>query len=285
MVHRPPAAFGLPGARWTLDRLRQPCPWLAPLSRGGISRLLTRLKLSWKRGRAHLHSPDPNYDAKVAEITRLVALGRSSGGRMVVLFLDEMTFYRRPTVASAFAARGHDQACARQGHGSNTTNRVLAAMDVRTGRTCFRRRTKISLDQIVQFFKQVRQAYPAAERIYLLVDNWPVHFHPDVLTALEPQTQPWTIYRPPSWTATPHPDAIKRWGTLQLPIQLVPLPTYAPWTNPIEKLWRWLYQDVLHHHPHATDVQALRSAVDAFLTQFADGSTALLRYVGLLVPD
>jgi len=31
-------------------------------------------------------------------------------------------------------------------------------------------------------------------------------------------------------------------------ITLVYLPTYAPWLNPIEKLWRKAYQEVLHLH-------------------------------------
>jgi transposase len=31
-------------------------------------------------------------------------------------------------------------------------------------------------------------------------------------------------------------------------IVLVPLPTYAPWTNPVEKVWRKLCQEVLHLH-------------------------------------
>ncbi|MGQ9628202.1 MAG: transposase [Anaerolineae bacterium] len=35
------------------------------------------------------------------------------------------------------------------------------------------------------------------------------------------------------------------------------LPTYASWFNPIEKLWRWLKQDVLHLHRLNEDWQAL----------------------------
>ena len=42
-----------------------------------------------------------------------------------------------------------------------------------------------------------------------------------------------------------------RWGGWQLPIQLVPLPTYASWCNPIEKLWRQLRQELLHLHRFA----------------------------------
>ncbi len=65
----------------------------------------------------------------------------------------------------------------------------------------------------------------------------------------------------------------------------MPLPTYASWANPIEKLWRWLRQDLLHLHRLAGDLAGLRAAVERFLERFAHGSLALLRYVGLPLPD
>ena len=64
-------------------------------------------------------------------------------------------------------------------------------------------------------------------------------------------------------------------------IEPVWLPTYAPWLNPIEKLWRWLRQDVLKLHRLADDWPELQRRVNAFLDQFATGSHELLRYAGL----
>lgn len=78
---------------------------------------------------------------------------------------------------------------------------------------------------------------------------------------------------------------MRQWGRLHLPIQLVPLPTYASWCNPIEKLWRWLKQDVLHLHRLADHLEDLRARGRAFLDEFHDGSDHLLRYVGLLHTD
>lgn len=113
------------------------------------------------------------------------------------------------------------------------------------------------------------------------MDNWPVHIHPDVLVALEPQESRHFRPLPPSWSPTPSAKAVGRWGQLQLPIQLVPLPTYASWCNPIEKLWRKLRQELTHLHRWADDLVRLRDEIDRFLRQFADGSPDLLRYVGL----
>ena len=138
---------------------------------------------------------------------------------------------------------------------------------------------------LVAFYQALCRAYPDAERIYVIQDNWPVHTHPDLLVALEPQETRWPWYRPPNWPTEPSASAIRRWGELKLPIQIVPLPTYASWCNPIEKLWRKLRQDVTHLHRWADDLETLRTEIDRFLDQFAHGSLELLRYVGLEIPD
>lgn len=138
---------------------------------------------------------------------------------------------------------------------------------------------------MVEFYQRLRAAYPQAECIYVVQDNWPVHVHPDLLVALQPQTTQWLRATPPNWPLTPSAAAVRKWGHLHLPIQAVPLPTYASWLNPIEKLWRWLKQEVLHLHRLADDLPELRTAIDRFLDRFLDrfasGSDQLLRYVGL----
>jgi transposase len=82
----------------------------------------------------------------------------------------------------------------------------------------------------------------SSSRLY----NWPVHFHGYVLDTLA--------------------DSKRR-------ITLLPLPTYAPWTNPIEKVWRKFNQDLFHHHPWSAEWDRLKSCSNA--------SEDLLRYAGL----
>jgi uncharacterized protein YjiS (DUF1127 family) len=104
----------------------------------------------------------------------------------------------------------------------------------------------------------------------------------EVLVALEPQASPWPRYLPRHWPTEPSPAARKRWGGLHLPLQLVPLPTYASWENPIEKLWRLGRQEVLHLHRLADRLDDLRRRFLGFLQSFECGSQALLHYVGLV---
>jgi hypothetical protein len=98
---------------------------------------------------------------------------------------------------------------------------------------------------------------------------------------LQPQNWKWPPKLPPNWSIEASPKAKQ----LNLPICLLPLPTYASWTNPIEKLWRHLRQEVLHLHRFEDDWDATKQAVTSFLDQFALGSSDLLRYVGLQDPS
>jgi transposase len=95
--------------------------------------------------------------------------------------------------------------------------------------------------------------YPKAERIYIALDNWPVHFQPDVLVGLQNSK-----------------------------IALLFLPTYAPWLNPIEKVWRKLKQEILHLHRYSSLWTDLQVRVDAWLIQYDRPAPDLLSYVGLL---
>ena len=284
-VRRDPRSLGIDRTRWTLPTLLTTCDWLALTAPSSLCHLLRRLGIAYKRGRDYLHSPDPDYLAKLAFAQERVAEARAARGRVVTLYQDELTYYRQPTLARAYEARGRPQPLARRSYRTDTATRTLGTLDVRDGRVLFWQGAQIELATLVRFYQTVQRAYPEAERIYLIQDNWPQHFHPDVLVALEPQASPWPWYRPANWPSEPSPAAQRRFGGLQLPIQLVPLPTYASWTNPIEKLWRKLKAEVLHLHRLADRLDELRQQVNRFLAQFAQGSQALLYYVGLSLPD
>jgi len=282
IVHTGPRTLGFSQTRWTLAAISNACDWLRLTTSGGLSRLLARLKISWKRGREHIYSPDPDYEAKLTYIKNLTKDSQASRGQRPILYLDEVTYYRQPTTCAAYELQGHRQPLAERSYQSNTLTRVIATLDVANGRVVHRWRSHLTVRAIVAFYQQLCDAYPGAERLYVVQDNWPVHTHPDVLVALESQEQPWPWHRPGNWPTSPSVAAQRHWGGLHLPIQIVTLPTYAPWTNPIEKLWRWLRQEVLHMHRLSDQLEELRAEIDRFLDRFASGSPALLRYVGLL---
>ncbi len=206
---------------------------------------------------------------------------------MALVYLDEVTYYRQPTLANAWEAHGQ-QALAEPSYQTNTATRIVATLDPFSGQVVHRQRSRIGVRDLVGFYRDdLRPAYAQAERIYVVQDNWPVHYHPDLLVALQAQEQlsRWPEHHPGNWPTQPSRSAKRKWGSLHLPIQLIRLPTYASWLNPIEKLWRKLKQELLHLHRIADRLPELRGEVVRFLDQFAFGSHELLYYVGLLTPD
>jgi transposase len=280
VVRRDPREVNELRSRWTLAAIQRVCTWLGQISLPGVSQVLKRLRVNYKRARDYIHSPDPDYVAKLLTIhVRLQEARRQRMPRCVVLFQDELTYERHPSVARAYEASGHVQPLARRSHASATTRRIVATLDACSGRVIYRQASTISVPTLIKFYEQVwAGSADQPTLIYLVQDNWPVHLHPDVLARLIPQTFQFPLYLPKTWPTTP----TRSWPDEErLPIKLALLPTYASWTNPIEKLWRWLRQDVLHLHRLADDWTGLQTLVAQFLEQFAHGSKELLRYVGL----
>jgi transposase len=224
--------------------------WLAGLSLSGRWRLLRRLGVVYRRGQEHLHSPDPDYAAKRAAVRRARAEAGRGGGKVVLVYLDEFTYYRRPPVGGCWGPAGGPGPPAEQGHGRNRKRRVIGALDARSGRLTHWQGNRAGAAELRRFYRQLTEAYPEAEVLYVAQDNWPVHFLPEVLRSLE--------------------------GT---PVRLLRLPTYAPWTNPIEKVWRKLKQEVVAQHDFIDDWAGLCGAVEGWLA--AAAPTDLLRYTGL----
>lgn len=242
---------GVDRSRWTLALLRAAVSWLAGLSVSGVRRVARRLGVTYRRGQEQLHSPDPAYDAKLAAVLAARAEAAASGGAVAFVYQDELTYYRRPEPGLTYARVGGPGPPAAQGHGTNTTRRVVGALDAGTGRLFCWQRSKAGVDTLRLYFRALAARYPGARTVYVAVDNWPVHFNARLLAALPPA------------------------------VRLLRLPTYAPWTNPIEKAWRKLKADVLRQHEFAADWPGLQAAVQRWLDAEDRPNPELLRYVGL----
>lgn len=178
---------------------------------------------------------------------------RDRPGEKVLLFQDEATFYRQPSQGWLWAWMGRRQPKMRYSHRANTRMRVVGFLDAFTGKVFSWDMSRVTVSRLAQCISQIPAALPQAERIYLAWDNWPVHNHPRVQQALEKEPR----------------------------IKVLPLPTYAPWLNPSEKLWRLVRHEVSHAHPWCDDFLLFRSAVREKLREFAQGSQRLLQYCGL----
>jgi DDE superfamily endonuclease len=194
-------------SRWTLRTVRVSVEWLTGYSLSGVWRVLHACGLGWHTARARLFSPDPDYRSKVRRLHRCLREAARQPERVVALFLDEFGYRRWPEVAPTW---GLETAVAQRA-GNNQQWRTIGALNALTGQVSYLDGYIVGRQQVMQFYAQLDHTYPAVDLLYVIQDNWNIHTHPEVLTALAryPRIKP------------------------------VWLPTYAPWLNPIEKLWRW----------------------------------------------
>jgi transposase len=237
-------------SRWTLRTLRVSVEWLTGYTLSGGWRVLQTCGLGVHASCARLFSPDPDYRSKVRRLHRCLRDAARHPDTVIARFLDEFGYQRWPEVAPTW---GREAAVAQRA-GNNQPWRTIGALNALTGQVHYLDGSIVGRQQVMKFYTQLDRAYPTVDRLYMIQDNWNIHTHPDVLTALEryPRLKP------------------------------VWLPTYAPWLNPIEKLWRWVRQDILKMHRWVEDWPQVKQRVHEFLDQVAHGSPDLLRYVGLV---
>ncbi len=244
----------LPG-RWQLRTIRATIAWLDDYTLSGVWRVLKRFGLARRTGLVQHYSPDPAYAEKEAHLHACLREAARWPAEVVFVFLDEMGYYRWPDAAvdwgpcAPATAPVADRAASKQKQW-----RLIGALNALTGQVDYLDGYIVGRAKVMAFYEQLAAVYAGARRIYVCQDNWSIHKHPEVNAALAtwPQIEP------------------------------VWLPTYAPWLNPIEKLWRFLREQVLKLHRLAGQWELLRGSVNGFLDQFEAGSEPLLRYVGLL---
>lgn len=248
-----PRAYGIDRSRWTLKLLAETVPSLKGFTPAGVQQALKRCDIRYKRGQPWMLSPDPEFDKKRLVITAALEHTRRYPRQVKMVFQDEASFYRQPTQAWLWALAGRAQPHLPWSQRSNTLVRAVGCLDAITGDTHVLQAKRIDIPRLLQFYRQVLDAYPEALMIYMVEDNWPVHKHPTVQAFLDK-----------------HPR-----------LQVLYLPTYAPRLNPIEKLWRWVRQTLCHAHPFSHDFTQFKARLSARFDEAASTPEAIARYCGL----
>jgi len=249
-------AEGPAPSRWTLRTIRATFAAVHEYTLSGVSRWLhERIGVRLRSALVQQYSPDPQYEKKLRRVKRCLRQAARDPEHVVLVFLDEMGYSVWPEAAADWcAAAPAEPPLADRQKSPAGLWRIGGVLNALTGQVTYLDGYVVGREKLRALYQRLVRTYPGAKTIYVVQDNWSIHTHPEVLEAIQAYPQ----------------------------IRPVWLPVYAPWLNPIEKLWRWLRQDILKLHRLASDAKGLRQRVNNFLDQFAQGSRALLRYVGLL---
>lgn len=102
-------------------------------------------------------SPDPDYHAKWKAILQAFQEAVEHPDEVVLLFQDELTYYRQPSKAPAYERRGRGlQPRAHQQPRSNTQTRITAVLHGVTGRVTYLQMSKVGEKALITFYAQIR---------------------------------------------------------------------------------------------------------------------------------
>jgi len=232
-VRRRPRSLGLPFSLWTLQRL---VDYLAEKTgvRIGIETMrqgLKKAEIVPSRPQHKISSPDPEYQVKKKTVEDARDNLKPSD---VFYYADEFNVSGMPTLRALWSPVGQQVMIPTPGLPHKRYG--LGAVNYHTGET-------------VVLFRRRKRRREVAELLQALVDKQPTG----------------TIYV--AWdNADTHEDdeveAVLRAAAGRL--VLLYLPTYSPWLNPIEMLWRPFRREVTHCELFETVEALLRAAQDFF---------------------
>lgn len=204
---RPPA----PLTHWTSRRLAAQVGTSATT----VQRVWRRAGLPPHRIERYLASPDPEFEAKAADI---IGLYLQPPQHVVVLALDEKTAIqaldRRDPVLPLSPGRAERHGFEYVRHG---TLSLYAALEVGTGRVAGRPVPRHTSAEFLRFLDQVVGGYPAEQEIHVILDNLAAH-----KTA-----------------------AVRAWGAAHPNVHFHFTPTYSSWLNQVELWFGKIERDVI----------------------------------------
>ena len=209
-------------------------------------------KVSCETIRLHLHalgyrvlrpvlsiaSPDPDYQQKVKQLEKYKK--QAIKGEILLYFEDEIDLNLLPGILRCWTQRGSQRKVMTPG--ANQKRYGFGAVNYVSGKTLHRidvHKNSVAFCAFVKQFMQTVIQSPEyhGQKIILLVDNFIIHHSHKTIQFLEQYADQLVLFA---------------------------LPTYAPWLNLIEQLWKHLRRKVTHNHLFETIAQLVQ-AVCSFL--------------------
>lgn len=232
-----PRDFGYYRSRWSCEALAEVLAWETGIRRSGetIRRLLRRQGFVWRRPRPVLGPKDSEYTRKLKRIRQLL---ETVPENETVVFQDEVDIHLNPKIGSCWMLRGEQAEVVTPGN--NVKRHLAGSLHWRTGTLLIspsgpRRNAELFLAHLDDLRRQLR----GYTKIHVVCDNAAFHNCRRVR------------------------EYLARWGHR---IELHFLPTYAPETNPIERVWWRLHEAITRNH-RCTTLDELLSEVYAWCSQ------------------
>jgi transposase len=221
VIQNTPRDFGFLRSRWTCALLVALLwRWFSlEVSRETVRRWLHRQEMVWRRPRPVLHKPDPQRQARLRVLRQLL---RHLPADEAAVFEDEVDVNLNPKIGCMWMRRG--QQAEVETPGDNVKRYLAGSMNWRTGRLLVTEGARRDGALFVRHLDDLRRRLRRYRVIHVICDN--ARFHQ---AAKCKRVQ----------------EYLERWGHR---IKLHYLPRYAPETNPIERVWWHLHDEITRNH-------------------------------------
>jgi putative transposase len=228
-----PTHFHLVRSRWTcavlVVLLARECQ--VQVSRETVRRRLRQHDLVWRRPRPVLRGRDPKYARKLRKIRRLLA---ELAADELALFQDEVEVCTNPKVGGMWMPRGQQALLLTPG--TNKKRHLVGSLAWGSCRLVTTWADRRDSAAFLAHLDCLRRTYRCYRRVHVICDNASFHKSRAVRAYLKK-----------------HPR-----------VRLHYLPTQAPETNPVERVWWHLHEEVTRNHT-CLDLDALVSLVERWL--------------------
>lgn len=234
-----PSFFGLVRSRWCCSALVLVLfeSYRVRVSAETVRRWLAAEQLVWRRPRPVLGLKDPRRAEKLRE---LQALLKHLPPDEVAVFQDEVDVNTNPKIGCAWMYKGKQATVVTPGN--NAKKYVAGSLNWRTGKLVATPGGHRDAALFLKHLDALRSAYRRYRVIHVICDN--ARFH----TAAG---------------SKPVRKYLEKWGER---VVMHYLPLYAPDTNPIERVWWHLHDEVTRNH-RCPDIDELVDLVFAWLAE------------------
>lgn len=240
LVEQEPREAGYSFSTWTCADLLQELlrKGFEAVSRETIRAHLHTLGYRVRRPVLSIASPDPEYKQKAKKLERYRK--QAEQGDILLFYQDEIDLNLLPGIMRCWTLQGVQRKVPTPG--ANQKRYGFGAVNYISGQTIYRieeRKNSIGFCAFIEQFMQTVTQAPEyhGQKIVLVVDNFIIHRSRKTLEFLEKYADQLLLFM---------------------------LPTYSPWLNLIERLWKHLHRKVTHNHLF-TSIDELVKAVCSFL--------------------
>lgn len=215
-------------------------------SSSGVRDLLHRLGYTYKKPSVVPGNPDIEAQEIFAE--QYESFMQEKADNVEVLFADAVHPEHNGIAAYGWIKRGQEREL-KTNSGRQRLN-LHGAMNAETYQVTVIESNTVNRDSTLNLIEAVEQAYPLAIEIVMIVDNAPYHFAPEVKAYLENSR-----------------------------VRFVPLPSYSPNLNLIERLWKFFKKKVLYNR-YYKNLKDFREACIRFFKNIDDVKNEMMSFVG-----